>query len=128
MNDKFEALMSQRWNWLDAIYAGDSDKIVYFLTTDAYIVLPNQMIIKGSDSIRKWLKATFEQFQCRWLLSDVKRQVKSNRVFEAGTFHLSATSKTDAATNKSSWSFIILWRLTEGENWKVKICVADKND
>ena len=119
MNEKIEALAVRRLQWLNALKAGEVDSIVYFLTDDARVFLPDRTFIKNAGSIGEWLKVMFGRFDCTWLLSQVSRLTGETHAFEKGIFNISAVPKSGGLMINQERDYIILWRLPEQTKWRV---------
>jgi len=123
-NADVAAVRSVEAAWVKDIATKDVDKFVSYYSNDASVLLPNEMMISGKDSIKAALKPMLADpnFALTFQSTRGEASKSGDFVYLIGTYSMTSSSPTDQKPVTDQGKYLTVYKKQTDGSWKA---VAD---
>lgn len=111
-----------------AIIAGDIERYLALLTSDAVLMPPNEPPVTGRNAIRSWSEAMSRRARIQeYRPTDEEVVVAGDWAFRRGSFHWTVVPTGSVAPLRDHGKFIIIYRRGDDGAWRVAWDIWNSN-
>lgn len=120
INLAFSSIAAVRQAWLDAVRAGDAERLAAMVTDDVVVVHGNGRCVRGREELRMDFLKGFEAFSIEQSVSAAEVVVRGRWAFEIAEVESRLTPRSGGeSTRVDSTTVVALNRQSDG-SWKVR--------
>lgn len=122
VEDDIQAIATVADAFVAAAIAGDVDTMVATYTDDASLMPPEMPAAEGSDAIRAWFEAFFEQMTIETFTLDAAAvEVAGDWAYRRGSFEMTAVPVGGGEAVLDAGKFVEIWRRGDDGAWRMAV-------